>query len=303
MHARPPRQDWASRHRARARHVGALGRRVRPGRRGDPAEACSSARSRWASTLIDTADAYGGGRMEQLRRARPGRPARRRRRHQGRHRPHDRPAAQALRRRRTCASRSSDRCGASARGRIDVYLLHNPSASTPSRAARRSTRSPSSRPRARSATGASSAGDVEVGRAAHPRGRRGHRARLQPHPRHRPAPARGRDRRRGRGRARAVDARLRPARRRLDRGPRVRRRRPPRRPLDASPSSSGASSSSRAALPRRTATSTRCARRPCASCSQPPRVVRRARPAQRRAARGRSCARSAWGPSTCATRT
>ena len=49
-------------------------------------------------SLIDTADAYGGGRMERLVGPRGGRPDRRRRRHEGRHRPHDHAAPQALRR-------------------------------------------------------------------------------------------------------------------------------------------------------------------------------------------------------------
>ena len=113
--------------RAGARHLGALGRRLRPRRRGR------------AGAVLERALEMGFSAHRHGRRLRR-RPhgaassaalladrTRRRRRHQGRHRPHHLAAAQALRRAVHPRVASSARCGASRRERVDVYLLHNPS--------------------------------------------------------------------------------------------------------------------------------------------------------------------------------
>ena len=228
-------------------------------------------------------------------------PARRRRGHQGRHRPHDRPPAQALRRPRTSAQ-PFKRSLAPPRARADRPL-------------------PAPQPqRWRPSSGGEALDTLpalkDEGRSAHwgvERRRREGRARgaalREPRSSSSPTtsctrrsspPGRGRHRR-GRGRPRALDARLRPPRRQLA----ARTASSPTgdhraRSLDAAWSSSGACEQLRRCrflVQRRRRA--RCARRPCASSS---RTVSCPAPCSARAPSSSwrsSCARSAWARSTC----
>ena len=162
-------------------------------------------------SLVDTADAYGGGRMEQPRRPRHRRP-------DATWSSSPRAGPTARPRRRASAStapflresleRSLRRLG---RDRVDVYLLHNPSADA-LRGGEAVDTLMALKAEGKIGHWGVSVGDVEVGREAlrcqaevielaynlfHGVG---------------PPPARGRDHRERRGRARAVDARVRPAR-------------------------------------------------------------------------------------------